>query len=70
MTVLIFQIIMIVINEVHYPNLFRLNVITKQCECNFKGKYVEMCPLPSNSRSKDAKLATKVINNQIWSYML
>ena len=46
------------------------NYIIKQSECNFKGKCVEMCPLPSNSSTKDAKLATKVINSQIWSYML
>ena len=46
------------------------NYIIKQSECNFKGKCVEMCPLPSNSSTKDAKLATKVIKSQIWSYML
>ena len=52
------------------PTYLDKTVIIKQSECNFKGKNVEMCPLPSNSSTKDVKLAKKGINNQIWPYIL
>ena len=48
------------------PTYSDKNFIMKQSECNFKGKYVKMSLLPSKSRTKDATLDTKVINDQIW----